>query len=1024
MIFRNSMLSILRTKGKTALFLLLIFALTLSLCLGISLWVSIEGFLENLDNHYMTIGLIEYVGPDYPNDTVYDLSMTDALKNFDFSLITGFDDTILWDGSSRAIGYIDGFYRTDSHIPNNGSSILVVGSTIPSGDGFYNAIVYDVIYSNLARKNTKIIINAGDIELQYGRYYLVYGNVYRALSSYLYFSFDEYSNLMAKEKGIEVPYILDITTDAKTGPRYRVPDDSVLYKVADTWKVINNSVIVCATDNLMSLFPFHQQELYIREGREFTDEEYKNGSRVCIISETAAKRIGVGVGDKINLSIAVSDYPGIENSFWTENGFQYSGEFTVVGITNNTQDKDFYVFVPKSSGIPVSRYYIGYAVGQAVIKNQSAAEFYEYLEPYMTGKLNLTIYDQGYSAVAEPFGIILRIIKIVTVVCAVMEIAMLALFGFLFVYRQRETSEIMLLLGTGKKRVCAYFLYSSGLISLIATLAGAVTGYYLHERVIRFITGIAGGYTTVDRRFSDGNLSVVKSLNFDLEMDPWLFVVAGFVIFVLAMLFCLAFTILTFRNKPGQRKMSGPKRAGKTSRLRGGSIKYAMLSILRGGARSAIVPVVAAVVVFFFGQTANTSNSYHKQLSEIYKNTTITGYFTDINGKQVGNLQVEAANINSLYHSGYITDLSVSWDMKYYYLGISRFADGTEREIEPLYVPQGFAAETIRNHMQRGPSIVGTNDIRTVPEFFYSDNIIMEFIDGFDESFLAKPTGDMPDNEVCCMIPTSLMKEKGINLGDTIRVATDETVYSEKYGAEIFYEIDLKVVGCFEKQGSEDLIYVPLSMVFDTERIWGKRDMLTGAPEETFDTGYTAGPEQNGYLSRFTFKSAVFKLADTGKLSEFKDYLEKAGYSQVNKIGNIREFVVLRDQKFNNVVNNINQQIRYLNVLYPCLYVLVGIIAVIISYLMTASRRMEFAVMRGLGTTKRQTFFSFFAEQVILSAAGCVLGLIVWRLLAGTVIPMHRVLITGFLVCYFTGSAVSVSIMNGRAVSEILSDRD
>lgn len=1023
MIFRNSMLSILRTWGKTALFLLLIFALTLSLCLGISVWVSIEGFLENLDNHYTTVGLIEYIGADYPDETAYDLSMAELLEDFDFSRITDFESTILWDKSSRSVGYIDGFFRTDSYIPNSGASILVVGSVTPSEEGFYSAIVYEVLYSNLAKKNTKIIINAEGIDLQYGRYYLVYGNVYRAISSYLYFRFDEYTNMMAMEKGIEVPNLIDITTDSVTGPRYKVPEDSVFYKVAETWNVINNSVLVCATNDIMSLFPFHQHELYIKEGRAFSEEEYRNQSKVCIISETAAKRIGAGIGDTVRLSVAVSDYPGMENSFWIDDGFQFSDEFTVVGITNSTQDMDYYVFVPKSSDIPVSPYYIGYTVGQAVIKNGEAAAFYEYMEPLMKDRLNLTIYDQGYSSVAEPFGIILRIIKIVTVVCAVMETAMLALFGFLFVYRQRDTSEIMLLLGTGKKRVCAYFLYSSGLIALIASVAGAVTGYYLHERVIEFITDIAGGYTVVDRRFSDGNLSVIKTVDLKLSMDPGLFVFAGFMIFVLAMLFCLVFTVLTFRGKPGQRKMQGPKRAGKTSRLSGGSIKYALLSIARGGTRSAVVSVVAAAVVFFFGQMANTSENYHKQLSEIYKNTTVTGYFTDINGKQTGDLVVEAANINNLYHSGYITDLNVSREVKYLYRGISKYADGTEQKIEPLFAPPGFSTETIRNYIQQGSSLVGTNNIRTAPEFFYADSIIMEFIDGYDESFLAMPWNEEQDFYYC-MVPVSFMKENGINLGDTIRVAIDRVVYSEEYDASVFLDLDYIVIGCFEKQRSEDAIYVPLSSLFITDYIWGDKDRLTGAPQETFDSGYTVTEEQKHYLSWFTFKSASFKLADTNRLSEFKDYLERTGYSQVNKIGSIREFVVLRDQRFNNLVNNINQQIRYINILYPCLYVLIGIIGLIISYLMTVSRRMEFAIMRGLGGTKTHTFFSFFTEQAVLSVSGCVIGLIVWRLFFGRVIPMHRLLVLGFLICYFAGCAISIAIMNKKAVFEILSDKD
>lgn len=983
--------------------------------------ISIESFLKELDNHYTTIGLIEYIGADYPNDTVYDPSMTEALKDFDFSSLTDFDGTILWDKSSRSVGYIDGFFRTDSYIPKNGASVLVVGSVTPSGDGYYSAIISKVIYSNLARENTRIIINAGNKELQKGHYYLIYGNVYRTLSNFLYFDFEEYSNLIAEEKGIEVPNFLDITCEPGSGSLYKLPEDCPLYQVADTWKIINNSVLVCATDNLMSLFPFNQQELYIAEGRVFSDEEYRNGSKVCIISDNAAKRIGIGIGDTINLSVAVSKYPGIENSFWIEDGFQYSDEFTVVGITNSVQDKDYYVFVPKSSGVPSEPYYIGYTVGQAVIKNKDAVAFYEHMTPLMTGRLNLTIYDQGYSSVAEPFEIILRVIKIVTFVCAIMEIAMLVLFGFLFVYRQKTASEIMLLLGSGKKRVCAYFLYSSGLISLVASSLGAVTGYYLHERVISFISDIAKGYTTVDRRFSDGNLSVIKPMEFKLNVKPGLFLYTGVIIFALAILFCLIFTVLTFvRNKPGQRKVSGPKRAGKTSNLSGGSIKYALLSILRGGARSSVVPVVAAAIVFFFGYTANTLVNYQKQISEINKNTVISGYFTDINAKQVGNLVIEAYNLNDIYHSGYITDLTASRDINYYYLGISRFADGTVQEIKPLYVPQGFAAETLRNYIKRGPSMVGTNDIRTAPEFFYSDNIIMKFIDGYDESFFAKTGEDI----FYCMVPTSLMEEKGINLGDTIRIAVDMTVYSEEYGAEIYKQIDLKVIGCFEKQGIKDMIYVPLSLLFDTELVWDDKELLTGAPSVTFDTGYTITDRHKIYLSWFTFDSAAFKLSDTSKLAEFKDYLENMGYSQVNKIGNIREFVVLRDQRYNNVINNINQQMKYIGVLYPCLYALVGIIAIIISYLMTVSRKMEFAIMRGLGGTKKHTFFSFFTEQVILSVTGCALGLIVWKLLIGDVIQMHWLLVLGFLICYFIGSAVSIVMMNGKVVFEILSDKE
>ena len=38
------------------------------------------------------------------------------------------------------------------------------------------------------------------------------------------------------------------------------------------------------------------------EGRNFKEDEYKNGSNVCLISETTAAASGLGIGDSIDLS--------------------------------------------------------------------------------------------------------------------------------------------------------------------------------------------------------------------------------------------------------------------------------------------------------------------------------------------------------------------------------------------------------------------------------------------------------------------------------------------------------------------------------------------------------------------------------------------------------------------------------------------------------------------------------------------------------------------------------------------------
>jgi ABC-type antimicrobial peptide transport system permease subunit len=144
----------------------------------------------------------------------------------------------------------------------------------------------------------------------------------------------------------------------------------------------------------------------------------------------------------------------------------------------------------------------------------------------------------------------------------------------------------------------------------------------------------------------------------------------------------------------------------------------------------------------------------------------------------------------------------------------------------------------------------------------------------------------------------------------------------------------------------------------------------------------------------------------------------------VNKISTYRTFIVLDDAIFNNAVASLQQQIRYVNTLYPFLYILVGVIAFVVSYLLVVSRRMELATLRGLGTSPLTTFLSFFLEQSFLCLIGVGLGMVAWRAIRGPFISLHLWLILGFIGCYFVGSGLSIGIMNRRNLLAILTDKD
>src|SRR5690606_28532433 len=135
----------------------------------------VEQFLEDCDDFYTTIGLIEYMGTGYPNDTGYDAAMDKALASFDSAIITDDKATLLWDAPRRSFGYVEGFWRSDTYMPYQMLSVLVVGNvTYDEVNHLYRAIVMNALYSAKSETETMILIDEDFGVFEPGHYYLVF----------------------------------------------------------------------------------------------------------------------------------------------------------------------------------------------------------------------------------------------------------------------------------------------------------------------------------------------------------------------------------------------------------------------------------------------------------------------------------------------------------------------------------------------------------------------------------------------------------------------------------------------------------------------------------------------------------------------------------------------------------------------------------------------------------------------------------------------------------------------------------
>lgn len=185
------------------------------------------------------------------------------------------------------------------------------------------------------------------------------------------------------------------------------------------------SANVLLTDNIYSILSFNDGTASILDGRDFTLEEYKTGSEVCIVSSAYAQKNGLSLGDTLSIELYSCD--SVLGMSWIQSGFSVSTEmlnlfeplkeenklglekeYTIVGIYSAPEfPVSRYAFdcntilVPKNS-IPDSSTYEkpgNSLLSSAVLDNGTGEAFLEALKEQ--GYENVfEVFDMGYSAVA------------------------------------------------------------------------------------------------------------------------------------------------------------------------------------------------------------------------------------------------------------------------------------------------------------------------------------------------------------------------------------------------------------------------------------------------------------------------------------------------------------------------------------------------------------------------------------------------------------------------------------------------
>ena len=305
-----------------------------------------------------------------------------------------------------------------------------------------------------------------------------------------------------------------------------LPDGVTAQEVIDStssWRMAmesiqtnNHSVPVLAVDSVEGMLEFASGRTQITQGRSISQEEYRDGAAVCLISETLARESGLNVGDTLPLSLyekeknlmptTVGDSDPTASYYLPQRGFQQETEYTVIGLYRQSSEwgKTVASFTPNSVLTPKKSVTCametgGSAIeaspsglwGTMILKNGTADQMESRLaENGLSG--TVTYYDQGYSDIVESLDGYTRVSRTVLCVGLALWAVVLAAYCVLLPMQEGKTALRMWTLGAKRRDIAGQIWTPSALMAAAGTviaLAVSIPGMSWATDKIQALTG-------------------------------------------------------------------------------------------------------------------------------------------------------------------------------------------------------------------------------------------------------------------------------------------------------------------------------------------------------------------------------------------------------------------------------------------------------------------------------------------------------------------------------------------------------
>ena len=1050
MIFKHSFNSIIRSPGKTFLFLILLTASIVFVNLGSSMNYSANRMLDQANEQFSTVVAFKYGDLHNPDGAWADENFQKNISAVDFSALTNHPAVIAVDQERT----ISAYAGEDSKVWQNTSPVkdyVIVTLRLLSeqDDGSWTALTYDTIFGRKVTgtvflKVSPFSTSGVDIsdKLQLDRTYLLAAFA-QSSSSITLIPIKPAELVQHPSKTLAS---ISELTDITDRPDYFESEEGEAWlELADTLHIIDTSFQVIATSDIQSMIPFHMKQTWLTSGT------FEPRAGTCYISERLAGVLELQTGDTWHLAYHYDPIGNPGYTYSSESGFTHEEDCQIAGVFQITADLTYTVLIPYPEWLQKAP--DNYDFLRVRLDNPQVEEYLSDVDALVPEMVELQVEDQGYSNAVIPILKLRERSLYMTIASTAAGIAVISLFAYLFIVRQRETADVMMKLGAGRAKTIAYLIIGIMIVAILAGLAGTYIATLVDSRLTEAVWSILQGGIMQDLRFSERALGLQVPFAPELVTADWVRWLTSALVVALVFAITLVASFIALR-KPRRKKAKGiiaPKsesgRAMTFAWMPGLSLRFASRSILRNFSRSLIVPVTVALLAAFILIIGVSVADQEQAAEAIYDRVPSTAYLTTIlgqhrqfpiqlqsdvfrlldntyqgrqrrmmfgypaTGEQVREARAELADKNPV-----IKEFLLTRYMHYEYIGLVENADGSpgmpdlpdrpiiDREMSAIEEQLGFSF--LEQQVKRMPVLALTDSVTRTSEAIKFRESQVRWLEGYtDEDFLK--------SDFIIVLPDRFLDEQKLALGDVIRIGVYEP--DENFGvlAEAF---DFKIVGDYFQGSRSPVFYVPWNLLTVARMGTDLGRTVRLDPEDPNSPKEAGLPYE--YIAE-SVDSATIIPEDPRNLDALRDYLEDNKYSQVGIIRSNRLAVVIEDKALADGLLSIRQHLSFLNLIIPIMLLLSGLIGFILSYLLTRNRLPEFAVMRSVGAKKLQVYLAFFLEQFFLLLIG-TLPVAIILLTRPEWLPAVGRNLYSFLAVYTLGIIIAIGLMGRSKVLDIL----